>query len=589
VSGQRSGTRPQGGTRPRGGTGARAGGWAIGLLAAAVLTATAPAARAQPATAAEQDTAAKQQTLPPLALPDIVIFGRSSATVRDGSKLFASDKRTVLDREIGAPVGEKIESRTGWGGGRTLAAQERVLTGRQARAWLRGGSHTAFIGGLEYWRDLGRWRFIARAGGDGTAGPIDNSGSSSGFGELVFERSLSSVSQVRFGGGFTSGRQEEWGTGVPLQGIPRAPLGAERTFSDGHYEVAGEFRLRRGLTLALGAGGRHTGLRDRSRIGGTDLRPHSDGGWADLAFDWVTDRTVLELDARLEGDRMRGVTPDVTSRLAQASLTLQARVGEASSGLLGVGVYRMDSALGRVTRVWPRAKFTAHYSERFGMFIRYRPRFDYLTLGDARVVNPFVANTFQVTPREERFNLAVGLTWILAPRLTLQFEVARRQYDRLPLWRLAPNTDFQSEGLFILDGIVDVAVNETRLDLAGSPWEGFDLETGVILRQPGGGGIAVLSHIPETEFRARITADGPWGLIFGSDLTWLGERFGDTAGTGDRRLAPAADLGFRVARTFAGSLTAWLELRNVFDSEIVLWESYARPGRTTAIGFSYAF
>ena len=86
-----------------------------------------------------------------------------------------------------------------------------------------------------------------------------------------------------------------------------------------------------------------------------------------------------------------------------------------------------------------------------------------------------------------------------------------------------------------------------------------------------------------------MTGEGPWGLSLGADLNWLGERFGDSAGTAARRIAPAAELGFRVARTFAGSLTAWLELRNVFDSEVVLWESYSRPGRTTALGFSIAF
>jgi len=545
--------------------------------------------RAQPARPAGQDTSAKQQILPPLALPDIVIFGRSSATMREGSKLFASDKRTALDREIGAPVGEKLESRTGWGGGRILAARERVRSERQARLWLRGGSYTEFVGGAEYWRDLGSWRLVARAGGDGTAGHVANSAAHTGFGEFALERDLSPATRFRLGAGFASGRQEEWGGGVPGEGIPEAPGEAARTFADGSYELSGQLRIGRGLTLSGGAGGRHTGLRDEVRVTGSDLRPHSDGGWAGVGLHWVTEQTLLQLDGRFEGDRLRGVAPDETARLAQASLSLQTRIGETSSGRLGAVLYRMDSGLGSITRIWPLAEFTSHYSERFGMYIRYRPRLDYLTLGRARDDNPFVANSFQITPREERFNLAVGLTWIVAPRMTLEFEVARRQFDRLPLWRLAPASDPWSSGLFVLDGIVDVAVNETRLELAGSPWERMNLLVEVALRQPSGGGIEELSHLPGVEGTVGIGGEGPWGLDLEAELSWMGERYGDTAGSAARRLEAASELGFRIARTFGGSVTAWLELRNVFDSQIILWESYPSPGRTTAFGLSWAF
>ncbi len=568
------------------GTGWRLPAAAIVCIAAHLAVAGTPA-QAQPARAAQPDTTGKRQTLPPLALPDIVVFGRSSATMREGSKLFTADKRTALDREVGAPVGGKIESRTGWGGGRALAAQPRAQAGRQGRAWMRGATYSELIGGVDYWRDVGPWRLITRMGGDGTAGHVDNSAAWDGFGEVTVEREFSPATRLRLNGGITGGRQEEWGAGVPAQGIPGVPAEAARTFADGRYEVSGEARIGRGVTMQAGAGGRHAGLRDQVR--GTDMRPQSDGGWVDFALDWVTSRTVLHARGRLEGDRTRGVNPPETARLTSTELTVRALIGEASSGMLGAIVYRMNSGLGTITRVWPQAEFTSHYSERFSMYMRFRPRLDYLSLGAAREQNPFIANTFAVTPREERFNLAVGLTYILAPQMTLQFEVARRQFDRLPLWRLAPASDPWSSGLFVLDGVVNVAVNETRLDLSGSPWPGVNVHTEVTLRQPSGGGIEELSHVPRIDMSAGVNGEGPWGLDLGVRLNWLGERFGDTAGSAERRLAPATDLGFRVARTFARSLTVWLELRNVLDSDVMLWESYLQPGRTTALGLSFAF
>ncbi len=72
---------------------------AITLLPSAVCAQTGESIRE-----AQQDTVAKRRSLPPLALPDIVIFGRSTASTREGSKLFPADKQTALDREVGAPV-----------------------------------------------------------------------------------------------------------------------------------------------------------------------------------------------------------------------------------------------------------------------------------------------------------------------------------------------------------------------------------------------------------------------------------------------------------------------------------------------------
>lgn len=557
------------------------------LLATAVLISLPVRAEAQPPRTARQDTVTKRETLPPLTLPDIVIFGRGSAAVREGSKLFAADKRTALEREIGAPVGEKMDTDTGLGGARTLAARERVELGRQARIYLRGGTYGEITGGGEYWVDVDRIRLLVSTGIEGSQGHVTNSASLGGRGELSLIHSLTPKTEVRLRGGFGSGRQEEWGMGVPADGIPAVPVDAVRRWFDADYSFELEGMLHRGLTFRAGAGGRNTGLQDDVR--GTGLKPRSSGRWAGVEMEWVTGRMLLSMTGRTEGDRISGVAPIQHASLSSGKLSLQALVGESSSAMLGAVWYHLDSGLNPVTRLWPQALFTSRYSERFSMYVRYRPRIDYITLGDARGQNPFVANSYEVVPREERFNLAIGLNYKLAPRVMMGFEVARRLFDRLPVWRLAPASDPWSDGLFVLDGIVSVGVNETRLSLESTQATGFGLNGDLVLRAPTGGGISELAHIPRLEFSMEVKGRGPFDLALSSRLTYLGERFGDSVDQVSRRLDSATDLSLRAAREIGKYLTAWLELRNILDQEYALWEGYPLPGRTFAFGLSVRF
>ncbi len=543
-------------------------------------------AAGQPLREADQDTVAKRMTLPPLTLPDIVIFGRGSATVREGSKLFTTDKRTALEREIGAPIGEKLDTRTGWGGGRMLAAQERAGPGRRARAYLRGATYSEFLGGGEYWVDMDRWRLLALAGGEGTKGHRLNSSSMGGFGRLSAIRQLGTSTEIRFKGGFSGGRQEEWGEGVPLEGVPAAPANAVREWYEGDYAVELEGAIRRGLSLRGSAGGRHSGLNDDVRVVG--LQPRSNGGWASAELEWVTNRMILSLAGRTEGDRLKGVLPVQDARLTSATFSVQALFGGSSSALLGVSMYDLNVDPFSVRRFWPKVQFTSRYSERFSMYIDFLPRIDYMALGEARDQNLFVGNSYSVIPREEKFHLAIGLKYLVAPRITAGFQVARRLFDRLPVWQLAPATDSESRGLFILNGLVSVGVNETRLSLEGEPKENLAFNSELLLRDPTGG-IEQLPQIPRLEFSAGVQARGPWNLDLGAKFTYLGERFGEEIGIQARSLAPTADLSLHTARSFGGFLTVWLELRNVLDQEVVLWESYPMPGFTTALGLSFRF
>jgi len=562
------------------------------LLAAAGWNLLPVGAAGQVTQQAVQDTAGKRQTLPPLALPDIVILGRDSAMVREGSKLFTSAKRTALEREIGAPLGEKLESRTGLGGGRTFAARDNADPGRQARAYLRGGTYD-YLGGAEYWTDLQQWRLVAEAGGAGTREHINNSAALEGFGRATIIRRLGSNSELRIRAGLSGGRQEEWGDAITIAGLPglqAAPADAARTWIGGTYGLEFESMLHRGLTFRAGAGGRHTELRDDTRQAPTGLEPGSNGGWADLGLEWVTGRTIFALSGRAEGDGVKGVLPGRTVSLVTGELSMQTLVGEARNFHLGAVVYQLNDGLTTITRIWPRVGFSSRYSDRFGMYVRYHPAIDYLSLGAARIANPFVANSFTVTPRRERFNLAIGLTYTVAPRIEMEFQVARRLFELMPVWRRVdlPN-ESNSRGLFMLDGIDSPGLNETRLGLRGDPSRRFVFSSEVVLRDVTGGGIEELPHIARFEFTGGINTVGPWNIELGAEVIWLGERYGDSAGLSSRRLEPAADLSLRTARRFGDLLTVWLELRNVLDREIVIWEGYPMPGRTTALGIAFRF
>ena len=556
----------------------------IALLPSAVSAQTGGSIREAP-----QDTVAKRRSLPPLALPDIVIFGRSTASTREGSKLFPADKLTALDREVGAPVGEKLGSRTGWGGGRMLAAQERVGPGRWARAYMRGGTFGEMLAGGDVWIDFRKWQLMAILAGEGTGGHVSNSSSVGGRGDFSAIRYLGTDTELRINIGYGLGRGEEWGVGATNVGIPGVPDGVTRSWSDADYSVEMKGSLRRGITLYGGLGGRNAGLRDEVR--GTDLHPRDQGGWITAGMVWLTGKSLVDLDARMESDRITGPQRTQDASLLSTSLTVRSLFGETNSFLAGVVWYQVDTGIGQVTRIWPLAEFTSQYSDRFSMFVKYQPQIDYLNLGEARKQNPFVANSYEAASREERFHLSVGLRYIVAQHMALEFQVARRQFDKLPLWRLAPASDPWSNGLFILDSVGPIAVNETRINLEGTPRENLALSGELVLRNSTGGGIAELPHIPHLQFTGGIDFRGPWDLDLGLSINYLGERYGsgEQAGLDARRLAPVSDMGIRVARGFGSALTGWLELRNILDQEIMVWEGYSMPGRTTALGLSLKF
>ena len=172
----------------------------------------------------------------------------------------------------------------------------------------------------------------------------------------------------------------------------------------------------------------------------------------------------------------------------------------------------------------------------------------------------------------------------------MEFQVARRLFELMPVWRRVdlPN-ESNSRGLFMLDGIDSPGLNETRLGLRGDPSERLVFSSEVVLRDVTGGGIAELPHIPRFECTGGINTVGPWNIELGAEVIWLGERYGDGSGLSSRRLEPAADLNLRTARQFGALVTVWLEMRNVLDREIVIWEGYPMPGRTSALGISLKF
>jgi len=164
-----------------------------------------------------------------------------------------------------------------------------------------------------------------------------------------------------------------------------------------------------------------------------------------------------------------------------------------------------------------------------------------------------------------------------------------RLFDRLPLWRRAPLTETSSDGLFVLDGLSSVGVNETVVTLEGRPADGMDLELTALYRAATGGGIQKLPHLPNFAVGGMLGLRGPWRISTQIHLQHMADRYGDVAGGSDRRLSAATDLGVRFALPVAETVTAWLELRNLLGQKMVIWEGYPMPGRATAMGISMRF
>jgi hypothetical protein len=537
---------------------------------------------------AVQDSVVKRVTLPTLALPDIVVFGRSSATVREGSKLFRADKRTALDREIVSTESEKAQTRTGWGGNRRTASWEVAAALRQGRAWAQAGSWGELLAGAEGWLDQGKWILTGRGALERSAGHVHDSAFLIGRVEGGALRALSRTTDLRLRWNLSGGRQREWGAPIPADGLPGAPPGAQRDWFEAGYGAEVETRPAPSCRLVLSLAGRHAGLSDAVRTPGLEHHPASNG-WTISAHGGVTaGRVLVTLEAGHERDHLTGPGPAQDVLLSQTALEVSTRVGGASSLSLGGAWYHLSDDLSPRDRLWPRAEFVTRYSERVDLYIRYRPGIEYRPLGSAHRENPFVANDFRMVPREEDFHLGIGLRYEPFSGVTTGFEVARRQFDRLPVWRRAPLTDSESAGLFILGALTGVMVNETRLDVQGHLSPQLDLQSELLLRQRVGGP-AELPHLPRFALQATLEAAGPWGFEFSFQLNHLGVRYGDEWGSAGRRLAAATDLGLGVRRAFARRWLAWVALRNLLDRDMATWEGYPLPGRSSAAGISLRF
>jgi hypothetical protein len=539
-------------------------------------------------TVTAQDSVAKRTTLPTLALPDIVVFGRSSATMREGSKLFTADKRTALDREIVPAGGEKSQTRTGWGGSRRTASWDAAAALRRLRAWTQAGSWGEVLAGAEGWLDRGSWQFTGTGGLERSGGHLPDSAFLLGRFEGGALHGLNRATDLRLRLYVSGGRQGEWGSAIPSDGLPGAPAGAERDWFEAGYGVELETRPAGRYRLGMSVAGRHAGLSDAVRTPGLEHHPASNG-WALEATGGVTaGRVLVTLEAGHQRDHLTGPGPAQDVLLSQAAVGVNTRVGGASSLSLGGVWYHLSDDLSNRDRLWPRAEFVTRYSERLDLFIRYRPGIEYRPLGAAHRENPFVANDFRMVPREEDFHLGIGLRYLPLSGVTLGFEVARRQFDRLPVWRRAPLTDSESAGLFILGALTGVMVNETRLEVQSRLSPQIDLRSELLLRQPAGG-LAEIPHLPRFALRADLEAAGPWELGFSLRLDHLGVRYGDGVGSAGRRLAAATDLGLGVQRAFGRRWLAWVALRNLLDSDMATWEGYPLPGRTSAVGISLRF
>jgi hypothetical protein len=445
------------------------------------------------------------------------------------------------------------------------------------------------LAGLDHWRDSGRWRLTLQGNLDRSTGHVPGSGRLGGTVTATATHMLAGGGELGFEGSLGTGRQEEWGAGVPAAGIPAAPAGAERNWLEAVYGVELRGPLGNGFRYLASLRGRHAGLKDEVRGSPGTLSPASTGGELKGEVTWLRRTVRLYLSAGTEGDRSRGPLAERTDRLSTLRIGAEALLGDTSSLRLGAVGFLFDGALGRVTRLWPEAGVTMRYSDRFSMYVQYRPNLSYRSLGEARRENPFVANTYQVVPIEEKVHRGIGLRYTLAPRLSAGFEVARRQFDRLAVWRRAPLTESESDGLFVLDGLASVGLNETRLVLQGPIGDRLEVEAAAVLVDPTGDSVAHLPHIPPWRLEGEARVQGPWRLRTAITVQWLAERFGDTAGSADRSIAGVADLGMRLSWPLKEGADIWLELENLLAQQSALWEGYTLPGRITALGISVRF
>lgn len=511
--------------------------------------------------------------LPAIELPEYDITGTLVPRLEVAAKS-PVDQERVLDPLAGQGpkyYGPYVSDQSVWKDGAAFLTGPPAHWGKVTAGY---GWYVSPFGEAWYGQPGGPFSYLGAIGFQSSQGYVDHADYTRGRGSLLFGWELNddfgalSRSDIRLGIIYQSDRYNFFGSSNP---------GLSRTVSRFATEVGvaaatvGEF----GLTGLVRVG--TTSVKDTHSVNetpfGLTIAGSRDFGTFDLVGGLDLWANPYNAPASSGDPFYVSLGADVKAPIAEG-IELQ--------GGLGMYVYR-GSDVGTAGRIVPRVSVRWQASEWLGLFVRFRPGVDRLTLGDAVSANPYVTSDFVIRHQDRYIAGSVGADVVpsrnVEGRVSVEYSRTKNALafvdtGRVGVW----------EGYY--DGITSIL--GFRADLTWSI-TGQDGLIASLLVQTSDNTVTdkrvpnVPAALADLAYEHRFA----FPLTIGAGAKVVGQRYADLQN--ERSLDAFTLISLGASYGFLPGWRVFLRIDNLFDVRYEWWEMYRGVPTLGTLGASYSW
>lgn len=510
------------------------------------------------------DAARSKKDSNPVELPDIVITGQESLTVKGGRKAPPKPTDRLKQRELDQlnSLEKQAPHLLPTVGMPDLRSSQSPYTGF-ARASLGMFPSLGLQAGLS--AHAGGYDLYAQGGVDLSGGHVDNAG----FAEFGLDLNAEYLAPAKFwifGGSKTSSHIGYHAKVYKLYAQPEAP---ERTAHDFALSVdsKGSFE---GFFFDVGLGLEHLSLAQEGDLSNTavlgDLTLQRDAG--DLR---------LGASARLNLQSLRGQGLNYSHVAASVEKRSTSSVLSAEAGLQLTGDSRNMSRGGLLANA--RGEF--RLNENFTARLRLRSGLEESSYRERWQQNPYIDSDADVAFAYTIIGAGGQILYHPLPHLSVGLGLNLRLVDDMPVWTI-------SEASTFMLAFEDATAVDFRSELRWRVSDSDHLNAQVVLAATTlSEGSTDKTYLPPLE--VALQHIHWWSEQFHSSINvqYVGQRNADIANT--VKLDAYIDVGIDGTYQASDDIHIFVVLRNLFGSRIFVWEGYKERGIFASAGLSWLF
>ncbi len=518
---------------------------------------------------------------PQLQLPDVVVFGQDrEVRVPGGKESLTPESPTLVKPE------SPYEPVSIWFGRESSKPQvEGAAGGLRKLSWisLQGGGYSTVLLDGGHWQKYSLGDYRARAWLDRSKGQFDNSSFSQGglSGKVSYELQPQTVGTARAEYSRFSRRLHE--SELAKQDFSR--LGSTGSFAaELQYDLN---KLSDGrLGIEIGSSGVQSDTSEKRLDKTSDF-------WYDLNFSYSTQWSNLQITA--SGRYVREVID-----LLKDSTSMKNSLGEIGAQ----GYFRLSNTLAAVfgfsyqsnaadsfatsSRISPFARINLTPNSRVGLTGIVFTGLEHKTFTQWWQENPYIGHRPALVADNTKLSLRVESDLELVPNLRLRGSFARSWMERMHYWEQNPLTR-----LIDLRQIRNTELTEIQIGMIADLSARTRLQASFVSysdKIDDDGALPNLDRIPyRSDFRIPVRVS----IQLLKDM-YLGVQ-ADINGVRRSRLNEASRLPAfgmmqsTLSKDFGKTISTFLSVNNILDSEYVVWENYPETGVTLNLGVRAKF